>query len=121
MLSSTWCSSLEIRLGRCRHRLGVLLEGIADLALGASRFDHRPLHPAPAMDDMHRPDERCRVVHGDLGLEALAVLDQAKALDDMQLVAVRRAVIVNEGLRVLTDGVDDQRVTLVMPDRLAIP
>ena len=42
-------------------------------------------------------------------------------LHDVQLLGVRRAEMVDEGLGVLPDRIDDQRVALVMPDRFAVP
>src|SRR3954462_2525984 len=43
------------------------------------------------------------------------------ALHDMELVAVRRAKIVDEGACVLSDGIDHQPLAFVMPDRFSVP
>jgi len=50
------------------------------------------------MDNLQRLDEGRRILDGDLCLERLSALDQAIAFDDVQLVAVRRAEIIDEGL-----------------------
>jgi len=73
------------------------------------------------VDHLQGPDEHLRILDGDVGLQSLAAVDQVIALDHVQLVAVRGAVVVDESLGVLADGVDHQGVAFVVPDRLAVP
>src|SRR5258706_13739968 len=57
--------------------------------------------------------------HGDF--EVLAFIDQLPALCDVQLLGVRRAVIVDKALGGESDGVYHERIALVMPDRFSVP
>jgi hypothetical protein len=58
--------------------------------------------------------ERVRVVDRHKDFQFLAFFDHSPTFDDVQLVAVRRAVIVEERLVVEADGIDDERIVLVM-------
>ena len=55
------------------------------------------------------------------GFQTLAPIDHAKALHHMELLGMRRAEGIEDAPGVRSDGVDDQRVALVMADRLAEP
>ena len=79
------------------------------------------LHAAERLNRGPRRVEGLRVLDAERHLQRLAAVGQAPALGDVQLFGVRRAVIIHEGLAVLGDGVDDQRIAFVMADRLAIP
>src|SRR6202035_2403548 len=50
-----------------------------------------------------------------------AVLDQPPAFRDVQLIGMRRAIIVEERLVVEADGIDDKRIVLVTTDRFSVP
>ena len=53
--------------------------------------------------------------------EGLSRIDKPEAFDHMQLVAVRRAIGIYEGLSVLPDGVDHERIAFVVSDRFSVP
>jgi hypothetical protein len=65
--------------------------------------------------------ESVRIVYRKARFQHLAIVDHFPALYNVQLFSMRRAVDVHGQSGVLADGVDDQRVPLIMPDRLAIP
>jgi hypothetical protein len=65
--------------------------------------------------------EGVRIVERDVDLHRLAAIDHPEALDDMQLLGMRGSVSIDERLVVHPDCVDDERVALVMADRLAVP
>jgi hypothetical protein len=56
-----------------------------------------------------------RIVHGDIDFQPLSPIDRAPALHDVQLFGVRRALNIENGLGVLANRIDHQRVALVMP------
>ena len=74
-------------------------------------------------DKEHTLTKITKVVSGDTPetLERVATIDQAEAFHHMQLVGMRRAIGIHEGLVVKPDGVDHQRVAFVMPDRFSVP
>src|SRR5208282_5054394 len=79
------------------------------------------MYAPPMLDGRPWRVEGARIVDGDAYLQRLAAVDHLEALEHMHLVGVRRAVIVDEGAVIEPDGVDDQLVPFVMPDRFAIP
>src|SRR5258708_27118069 len=111
----------ELCFFRRRDLFRALAERIDRLAVGAAGFRHRPRDLAPAMDDVQRLLVHGRIFDGDIGLERLAALDEMIALHDVQLLRVGRTVIIDEGLRILADGVDHERVALIAADGFAVP
>ena len=67
---------------------------------------------------MQRLLECGRIVQEDVRQQVLAVVDHAETLYDMQFFTMRRAIIVNEGLCILSDRIDDQRISFVVPPGL---
>src|SRR5207237_9570814 len=63
---------------------------------------------------------RARIIHGHFESE-VAFIDARPALDDVQLLRVRIAPVVEPRLVVEADRVDDERVTLPSADRVAPP
>src|SRR6516164_201569 len=74
-----------------------------------------PPHSSP------RLIESVRIVYRKPRFHHLAIVDHFPALHNVHLFSMRRAVDVDGQSGVLPDGVDDQRVPLIMPDRLAVP
>ena len=91
------------------------------VVLGADVFGHLLVH-AP-VTPLARPGLiECVGVRDREGhFKRLVAVDLFLALDHMQLLGVRRAVGIDDGLVVLRDGIDDERVAFVVPDRLAVP
>src|SRR5262245_13665014 len=83
----------------------------------ASRRSFEPVEP---LDSVPRRGEGVRILHVDLYLDLLTAVDQAVTLDDMELLAVGRAIIVDEGIGTESDRVDHQRVAFVVAHRFAI-
>ena len=90
------------------------------IVLGTHFFHHRFLYPPETLNRQPRLIESVWIVHSDVHFQHLAAVDQPPPLDDVKLLAMRRAVIVDEGLGVLTDRIDYQRVAFVMADRLPV-
>ena len=91
------------------------------IVFGARFLDHFMLDtPITARSGPGRM-EGIRIVHREDDLDEPAVLDYPPALDDMELVGVRRAVKIEECVGVLRNRVDDERVALVMSDRFSVP
>src|SRR4051812_37233388 len=113
----------KVRSGRHGDRFFLLAEGIEAFAIGAARFDDSVgrLRFARAHLEAYRLNERCRIFDHDFRLQHVAAVDQVVALHDMEFVAMGRAVIVDEGPRVLRDGIDHQPLALVMPHRFSVP
>src|SRR4029453_14620605 len=74
---------------------------------GAGLFVERTLTPitvlngwggAPGMRGGHRLLERGRILEEYVSLQVLAVVDQVETLYDVQLFAMRRPIIIDEGL-----------------------
>src|SRR6516162_7898744 len=102
--------ALELGFVRYRQRIGALRERVVHFAGGAAPLGERGLHAPRALGDVQRLEENRRIVDHDFGLKKSAALDQAKALDHVQLFAMRRAEVVDESLIVEADGIDHQRV-----------
>src|SRR5215471_262054 len=113
---------LEIRPRSGWNRFGVLAEQ-AVIVLGADIFDQWALLRA-AIVLQPRPwrRKRARVLDIRTCFQGLAVIDNAITLDHMQHLGVWRAELVDEGSRVQTDRIDDERIAiLVMADGFAEP
>ena len=83
-----------------------------DVVLGADNFGQRlALGTRVSLHCVPWRGESARIFDMDLHLEHLAALDHAEALDDMEFVGVRRAVIVDERPRRDADGIHDHRVS----------
>ncbi len=104
------CSRSKIRLRGNRDQISGCVLNI----LGADLFPKLLLHAAERLHRRPRRVEGLRVLDAEPHLQGLAAVGQAPALGDVQLFRMRRAVIIHEGLAVLPDGIDDQRVALVM-------
>src|SRR5437762_7990779 len=111
----------KLRPARHRYWFFLLAEGIEAFPISAARFNNRSLRFARAHLEVHRLHKGCRIFDGDLRLQSVAAVDQVIALHDMKLIAVGRAEIVDEGPRVLSDGIDHQPLALVMADRFSVP
>src|SRR5271168_763560 len=85
-------------------------------AYGFYEFEGRapiPPHSSP------RLIESVRIVYRKTRFHHFAIVDHSPALHNAQLFSMRRAVDVHEQSGVLADGVDHQRIPIIMPDRLA--
>src|SRR5258706_12761846 len=91
------------------------------IVLGADVFGESAVHTIVLPQRLPGRVERVRIVDRHEDFQLGAVLDQPPAFRDVQLSRMRRAVIVEEGLVVEADGVDDERVALVMADRISVP
>src|ERR1700730_5658863 len=91
------------------------------VVLGTSFFPHLLLHAPKTLDRRPWLVVGVRIIHPDVHFEHVAVIDRLPALDYVQMFAVRGAVVVYEGLLILPDGIDHERVALTMADRLAVP
>src|SRR5215471_10802688 len=105
----------KVRLVRCRD-----LEELR-VVLRANLLVHRLLNPIVALHHGPRPVERIRIVKRDVHLHRLAAIDQSKALDNVQLLAMWRPEIIDERLFIEPDRIDHERIAFVVADRLAIP
>src|SRR5215475_13630892 len=65
--------------------------------------------------------ERVRIIDGHKDFQLLTVLDQPPAFRDVQLVGMWRAIIVEERLVVKANGIDNERIALVMANRFSVP
>jgi hypothetical protein len=74
-----------------------------------------PPHSSP------RLIESVRIVHRKNRFHHLTIVDHFPPLHNVHLFSVWRAVDVHGQSGVLADSVDDQRVPVLMPDRLAVP
>src|SRR5258705_13108479 len=94
----------EIRLVRLGNRLQIIVEKILRI-FRASLFRQRTQMRA-AIDLDSRPDhvEGARVLYRHRGLKRLAPLDEPETLHDVELIGVRRTVIVDKRLVVQPDG-----------------
>ena len=90
------------------------------VVLGADFFEHLLLHPPISPDRRPGLIESVGILHPDVHFQHLTAVGQFPALRDVELLGVRRAVRVDDGLAVLPDGVDYERVAFVVPDRLAV-
>ena len=69
-----------------------------------------------------RHRERTGILNVNLDFHFVAAFDELIALDDMELVGVRRAEIVDIGPIVKTNSIDHQRVAVfIVPDGFAVP
>ena len=87
----------EIRLVGVRHRLHIIVEKV-DIVFSANFLAQRTLLDAPVtLERGPRRREGAGVL--DIGdrFQRFSALDDAVALDDMQLVGVRRAITIDEG------------------------
>ena len=57
----------------------------------------------------------------DLHLQGLAVFDHLKAFDDMKLLCVGRAVIVDKRLGRKPNRIDEKRIAFVTANRFPVP
>src|ERR1700730_726106 len=105
----------EIWLVRYRDREELLV------VLRANFFVHWPLNTIVTLHHRPRRIESIRIVKRDVHLHRLTAVDQCKALDDVQLLGMWRAEIIDERLVIQPDRIDHQRVALVATDRLAVP
>ena len=105
MLLEIW----RVRVGDGFRVLDVEIERI----LSASSFVHGPLpYAAPALNGIPRYRECARILDADISLQHIAIIDHAKALDDMELFRVRRAEIIYIGLVVDADRIDHESIAL---------
>src|SRR5258706_3203784 len=102
----------EIGLGRLRHRKQFLMEEYAVVVvLGAHRLQQRIHHLVPRLLHVDRLVESVRVVYRHQRRQLLAVGRDREALDDMFLLSMGRAEIVDVVvLGRQTNGVDHERV-----------
>src|SRR5882724_1327337 len=112
--ASVWSvgAASEIRLVRDRN--AVVKQTL--VVLGADfLMNARPRDPAIAVGGHPRLIEGVGIIHCESHPES-RIVDQFPALHDVQLLCVRRAVVVQVGLVVQPDGVDDERIAFVTSD-----
>src|SRR3984893_8134586 len=109
----------KIRL--LRHRRPVVNAERVKIILGADVLRESPVHAIVLPQRLPGLVERVRVIDGYKDFQLLAVLDHPPAFRDVQLAGMRRAIIVEERLVVEGDGIDDERIALVMADRFSVP
>src|SRR6266700_7683990 len=81
----------------------------------------RSFEPGVSLYGVPRRSECAGILDVNQDFHGLAAIGHTKALYDMELLGVRRAVIVDERLGVLPDGIDDQRIAFIMADGFAEP
>ena len=92
------------------------------IVLGADDFAQRAAVCAPVtLNRIPWRREGARVFHVDIHLKHLAVVDHMEALYHVQLIGVRRLIVVDVRLAGDSDRIDDERVAFVLNDRFAIP
>ena len=91
------------------------------VVLGTGVFDQFLLHPSVSSLAPPGLIEGVGIVDHEGHFQPLAALGHGPALDHVQLVGVWRAVGIDDRLGILRDGVDDERIAFVVPDRLAVP
>jgi len=116
------CLILKVRRIGLRDRYGVDIEVIG-IAVGADGFLN--WGGLRLGQDLTRVPWRCEgagILDVDIYVDGIFVR-HTKTLDDVQLVGVRRAVIVDEAQRVVEqrNGIDDQRIAFVVADGFAVP
>src|SRR5215510_5693795 len=112
---------LEIRFFCSGHGHHALIEMVT-VVLRTNGFNERTLfHAAIALDRVPGRGESARVLDMDIDFERLALIDHLEALDHMQLLRVRREVVVDICPCRQADRVHHQGVAFIMSDRLAKP
>src|ERR1700730_13380044 len=104
-----------------RHRRAVVDAERVKIVLGADVLRQGPVHAIVLPQRLPGLVERVRVIDGHKDFQLLAVLDEPPAFGDMQLIGMRSAIIVEERLVVKADGIDDERIALVMANRFSVP
>ena len=89
--------------------------------LGADLLGKRLLNAPIALDRRPCLVKGIGIVDADQHFELLAAIDEPPPLDDVELVGMRRAEIVDSRPVIQADRVDYQRVAFVMADRLTVP
>src|SRR5258706_13437075 len=110
-------AALETRLARCRGgkaKIGVVPR--APLLAQEPR-----LHTPVTLNRRPRLVERLGIFHPDADFDHVAAVDQLPAFDDVKLLGMGRAVVVDVGLVVKPDSVDHECVVLVIADGFAVP
>src|SRR5947207_118213 len=100
----------EIRL--VRH-WDLIVEQIA-VALRADLLDKLALHTPETSHSRPGLVVGVRILDPEDHFHGLAIVDHPPALDRMQLLGVRRAIVVDESLGVQPDRVDDERIAIVV-------
>ena len=105
-----------------RHRRAVVDPERVNIVLGAYVLSRQgPVHTIILSQRLPGLVERAGVIDVHKDFQLLAVLDKPPAFHDVQLIGMRRAPIVQERLVVEADGIDDERIPLVMTDRFSVP
>src|ERR1700730_562552 len=92
------------------------------VVLGADDFAQRTAVRAPVtLDRIPRRREGARVLDMDIHLERLAVLYHVEAFDHVQLVGMRRLIVVDIGLAGDSNVIDDKWIAFLVTDRFAEP
>jgi hypothetical protein len=112
--------SSEIGLVVLRDGHDVVIEEVG-VVLAAGILGKRAIGSPPALHRRPRHIESTRIVDGDRRLERLFALDHAETFDDVNLIGMGRAVIIDGRAVVQPDGVDDERIAFVMTDRFSVP
>src|SRR5580704_4240314 len=112
----------KVRLvGARQRRPGPIAEEEVVVRFAEILDQRRVLDASPALHRRPRHVEGARIVYRDRHLKRLALIDHLEALDDMKLLGMGRAVIVDESAIAQPDRVDHELVAFVMADRLAVP
>src|SRR5262249_15600991 len=107
----------KYRATASRHRRKPPAEEDAVVSAHRARQYRRVSDAAPALPRGVGRREGSRVLDEHRTLDRLAVGGELPTLHHVQVVGMRRAVVIDEGFRRNTDGVDDERVAvLVMAD-----
>src|ERR1017187_3040772 len=91
-------------------------------ALGAGNFDHRSkFGMRVALDRIPWSCESARILDMYVDFECLAAIDDPVSFDNMKFVSMRRTKIVDPGLVVHSNCIDNQYIAFVMAYRFAKP
>ena len=62
-----------------------------------------------------------RILDPNVRFQFVAAADQSPALDNVEFFGMWGPVIIDKGLLTQSDGVDNERIALIVADRLAVP
>jgi len=104
----------KVRLARGGDRLDVVVEELR-VVLGANLLVQRAaVGAAILLPRVPRHGEGARVLDMDVDRDRFSAFGEAEALDHVQLLGVRRAERIDIGLVVEPDGVNHQRVAVLV-------
>ena len=89
------------------------------LAFGANDFPHWIVSLRVPLACRPGHIERAGIVNREIHLKRFATIDDVVALHNVELIGVRRIVVIRGNFCRDADRVDDERISLVVPDRFA--